>query len=80
MSYKTILIHCNDQRRLPRLLAPTIAFADRFQSHVIGLSVSTADIGHYDRSHRRASDHCRCSLRTLSAGKFRYAAAIQGSD
>jgi nucleotide-binding universal stress UspA family protein len=39
MSYKTILMHCNDQRRLPRLLAPTIAFADRFQSHVIGLSV-----------------------------------------
>jgi nucleotide-binding universal stress UspA family protein len=39
MSYKTILMHCNDQRRLPRLLAPTIACADRFQSHVTGLSV-----------------------------------------
>jgi nucleotide-binding universal stress UspA family protein len=39
MSYKTILMHCNDQRRLPRLLAPTLAFADKFQSHVIGLSV-----------------------------------------
>jgi nucleotide-binding universal stress UspA family protein len=39
MSYKTILMHCNDQRRLARLLAPTIALADRFQSHVIGLSV-----------------------------------------
>ena len=39
MSYKTILMHCNDQRRLARLLAPTITLADRFQSHVIGLSV-----------------------------------------
>jgi len=39
MSYKTILMHCNDERRLSRLLAPTIALADRFQSHVIGLSV-----------------------------------------
>jgi nucleotide-binding universal stress UspA family protein len=39
MSYKTILMHCNDQGRLERLLAPTIALADRFQSHVIGLSV-----------------------------------------
>jgi len=39
MSYKTILMHCNDERRLSRLLAPTIAFAERFQSHVIGLSV-----------------------------------------
>jgi len=39
MAYKTILMHCNDQRRLGRLLGPTLAFADRFQSHVIGLSV-----------------------------------------
>jgi nucleotide-binding universal stress UspA family protein len=39
MSYKTILLHCNDPRRLPRLLAPVTAFADRFQAHVIGLSV-----------------------------------------
>ena len=39
MSYKTILLHCNDQRRIARLLSPTLALADRFQSHVIGLSV-----------------------------------------
>ena len=39
MPYKTILVHCNDQRRIARLLSPTIALADRFQSHVIGLSV-----------------------------------------
>ena len=39
MSYKTILLHCNDQRRIARLLSPTLALADRFQSHVIALSV-----------------------------------------
>lgn len=39
MSYKTILLHCNDQRRIARLLSPALALADRFQSHVIGLSV-----------------------------------------
>jgi nucleotide-binding universal stress UspA family protein len=40
MSYKTILLHCNDERRLARLLASALAFADKFQSHVIGLSVA----------------------------------------
>jgi nucleotide-binding universal stress UspA family protein len=39
MSYKTILLHCNDQRRIARLLSPALALADRFQSHLIGLSV-----------------------------------------
>jgi nucleotide-binding universal stress UspA family protein len=39
MSYKTTLMHCNDPRRLARLLAPTIVLADKFHSHVIGLSV-----------------------------------------
>jgi nucleotide-binding universal stress UspA family protein len=39
MSYKTILLNCNDQRRAAQLLAPTLALADRFQAHVIGLSV-----------------------------------------
>jgi nucleotide-binding universal stress UspA family protein len=39
MSYKTILMHCNDERRLARLLGPTIALADKFHAHVIGLSV-----------------------------------------
>jgi nucleotide-binding universal stress UspA family protein len=39
MSYKTILLHCNDHRRIAQLLLPTLALADRFQSHLIGLSV-----------------------------------------
>jgi nucleotide-binding universal stress UspA family protein len=39
MSYKTILMHCNDARRITRLLSATTALADRFQAHLIGLSV-----------------------------------------
>jgi nucleotide-binding universal stress UspA family protein len=39
MSYKTILVHCNDRRRIERLLAPVASLAERFQSHLIGLSV-----------------------------------------
>ena len=39
MSYKTILVHCNDRRRIERLLAPAVSLAERFRSHLIGLSV-----------------------------------------
>ena len=39
MSYKTILVHCNDRRRIEALLAPAVSLAERFQSHLIGLSV-----------------------------------------
>jgi nucleotide-binding universal stress UspA family protein len=39
MSYKTILVHCNDRRRIETLLAPAVGLADTFQSHLIGLSV-----------------------------------------
>ena len=39
MSYKTILVHCNDRRRIETLLAPAVSLAERFQSHLIGLSV-----------------------------------------
>jgi nucleotide-binding universal stress UspA family protein len=39
MSYKTILVHCNDRRRIETLLAPAVDLADRFQSHLMGLSV-----------------------------------------
>ncbi len=39
MSYKTILVHCNDKRRIEALIAPTASLAETFQSYLIGLSV-----------------------------------------
>jgi nucleotide-binding universal stress UspA family protein len=39
MSYKTILLHCNDKRRIASLLAPTMHLAETFQAHLLGLSV-----------------------------------------
>lgn len=39
MSYKTILMHCNDRRRIKSLLAPAVTLAEAFQAHLIGLSV-----------------------------------------
>jgi nucleotide-binding universal stress UspA family protein len=40
MAYKTILVHCNDRRRAGRIAAAAAELAERFQSHLIGLSVA----------------------------------------
>jgi nucleotide-binding universal stress UspA family protein len=37
--YTTILVHCNDRRRIKQVLAPALALAERFESHLIALSV-----------------------------------------
>jgi nucleotide-binding universal stress UspA family protein len=39
MSYKTILIHCNDMRRIEPLLAVAVTLAEKFKAHLLGLSV-----------------------------------------
>jgi nucleotide-binding universal stress UspA family protein len=39
MPYKTILAHCNDARRIGRLLSPAVRLAETFQAHLVGLSV-----------------------------------------
>ena len=39
MPYKTILMHCNNNRRIEPLLAATVTLAERFQAHLLGLSV-----------------------------------------
>jgi nucleotide-binding universal stress UspA family protein len=40
MTYKTILVHCNDLRRVARVTGAAVEIADRFGAHLIGLSVS----------------------------------------
>ena len=40
MSYKTILTHCNDMRRIGPLLATAVTLAERFQAHLLALSVA----------------------------------------
>ena len=42
MTYKTILVHCSDERRLPGVLGPAIAVARRCEAHlIIVLAMST---------------------------------------
>jgi nucleotide-binding universal stress UspA family protein len=40
MTYKTVLVHCNDKRRVARVTEAAAAVAHRFQAHLIGLSVT----------------------------------------
>ena len=40
MGYKTIVVHCNDRDRLPRLLEPAVRISAAFGAHLIGVSVS----------------------------------------
>ena len=37
--HKTIVMHCNDKRRISALLAPTVSLADTFEAHLTALSV-----------------------------------------
>ena len=39
MPYKTILMHCNDARRIATLLTPAVRLAETFQAHLVALSV-----------------------------------------
>ena len=40
MAYNTILVHCADKRRVARLVSAAVEVAEKFQAHLIGLSVS----------------------------------------
>ncbi|MFZ1102804.1 MAG: universal stress protein [Hyphomicrobiaceae bacterium] len=40
MTYKTILVHCNDKRRVGRTVGAAVELAEQFQAHLVGLSVS----------------------------------------
>ena len=40
MGYRTILVHCNDKARLPRLLHPAVTLCATFGAHLVGVSVA----------------------------------------
>lgn len=40
MAYKTILVHCNDKKRVGLIVDAAVELAERFQAHLVGLSVS----------------------------------------
>jgi nucleotide-binding universal stress UspA family protein len=82
MSYKTILLHCNDQRRIARLLSPALALADRFQSHLIGLSVvppiSVITTGAIDAPPIIVDAHCELYRQENAVMRRQFEEAIAG--
>jgi nucleotide-binding universal stress UspA family protein len=40
MAYQTVLVHCNDRRRIARVAEAAAEVAHRFQAHLIGVSVT----------------------------------------
>lgn len=59
--YKTILMHCNDQRRIRNLLLPAVDLAEKHQAHLTALSVvpPIAIFTSVDGSVLTVDAHCR---------------------
>ena len=82
MSYRTMLVHCNDKRRIEKLLAPTIGLAEEFQAHVIGLSivppVAVMSMGIPDGPPIVIDDHCKLYREESLAMKVAFETAARG--
>jgi len=83
MTYKTILVHCNDKRRVGRIVGSAVELADQFQAHLIGLSVTppvlvvpTGMPGTPDTM--VIDERCQAYRRDNPAMKAAFAAAIEG--
>lgn len=82
MSYKTILMHCNDKRRIATLLATTVRLAETFQSHLIGLSivppVSVVGGGVPGAPPMTIDAHCQLYREESPAVRSAFDGAVQG--
>lgn len=82
MSYKTILVHCNDERRMQRLLVPAVQLAEAFQSHLIALSVvppvSVISAGPPNGPPIVLDEHCKAYRERNPALKSAFEAATRG--
>jgi nucleotide-binding universal stress UspA family protein len=82
VSYKTILVHCNDKRRIETLLAPTVRLAETFQAHLLGLSVvppvSVVAGGVPGAPPMVLDAHCRLYREESPALRSAFESAVQG--
>ena len=82
MSYKTILMHCNDKRRMETLLPPSVSLAETFQAHLIGLSVvppvAVISTGMPSGPPIVLDDHCKLYREENPAMKSAFEAATRG--
>jgi nucleotide-binding universal stress UspA family protein len=83
MTYKTILVHCNDRERVERIVGAAVELAERFQAHLIGLSVSPSVLvvptGMPGAPDTMVIDEgCRAYRRDNPAMKAAFEAAVHG--
>jgi nucleotide-binding universal stress UspA family protein len=82
MTYKTILMHCNDRRRIDTILAPAVKVATTFQSHVIGLSVvppvSVVSSGAFEAPPMVIDAHCELYRQDVAPMRQKFEVAMAG--
>jgi nucleotide-binding universal stress UspA family protein len=82
MSYKTIVLHCNDKRRIANLLVPAVHLAEAFQAHLIGLSVvppvAVISTGAPEGVPIIVDDHCKLYREENPIMRSAFANATQG--
>jgi len=82
MAYKTILMHCNNKRRMEPLLATTVTLAETFGAHLLGLSVvppvAVISTGPADGPPMVIDAHCQLYRAENPAMKSAFEAATRG--
>jgi nucleotide-binding universal stress UspA family protein len=82
MPYKTILMHCNNKRRMEALLDTTVPLAEKFQAHLLGLSVvppvAVISTGPPHAPPMIIDEHCKLYRAGNPAMKSAFEAATQG--
>jgi nucleotide-binding universal stress UspA family protein len=82
MLYKTILTHCNDNRRIELLLPCALNLAERFQAHLIGLSVippvAVIATGMPDGMPIVIDEHCKLYREQNAAMRSAFELAVRG--
>jgi nucleotide-binding universal stress UspA family protein len=80
MTYKTILVHLNDSRRVERVLEPAAQLAARFDSHLIGfhaysavpaspIPMASSALGSIVAAERRNSEVIADTFKRITSGK-----------
>ena len=82
MSYRTILLHCNDGRRLERLLVPAMSVAEAFQAHLLALSVvppvAVIAAGAPNETPIVVDEHCKVYRKESAAMRVAFETAVRG--
>jgi hypothetical protein len=79
--YKTILMHCNDKRRIRNLLLPAVDLSERYQAHLTALSVvpPIAIFTSVDGSVMTVDAHCQLYRQENPAMREAFEEVVRGT-